>query len=230
MEGTIPTRRQGMATSFLTPGRLAGLCALGAVLLPLVANIGFGANLPTAGQSVQRISGAMVSHGRLFEQGALIDQIGQMLFLAFVVIVARRSKDRGLSALAIASVSVLVALDAIAVVGTFASVQLAQNGGDPQAVASLFYLTPGVRGMDNSATIVFGPVFGIMALRGRLLPAVLAWVPIVLGMVGLGIQMATIWVAAAGFLGFIVFLVFLVWLLTNGIYALARPHRLDAQG
>jgi hypothetical protein len=230
MEARMSLRYREAATSFLTPGRMAGLCALGALLLPVVASIGFAGDLPIAGQSVQRIRDAIVSHGRLFEQGSLIDQVGQMLFLAFVVIVAMRSKDRALATLAIASIAVGVAINGLAVASTFASVQLAQGGGDPQAVASLFYLTPGVRGMDSSGTIVFGPVFGIMALRGHLLPAVLAWVPIALGIIGLGIEIAIIWFPPAGFAGFLVFIVYLVWLLSTGVYLVARPHRLDVQG
>jgi hypothetical protein len=215
----------------LTPGRLAGLSAIGAVVLPLVANLALAGNpAQLAGQSVQRIADSVNTYGTQSEVGSFIDQTGEMLFLAFVVIVARRSADRALSALAIAAAVVLVSLDALAVAATFAEVQLAHHGGDPQSVASLFYITPAVRAMDSTATLMFGPIFGALALRGRLLPPLLAWVPIVLGLGSFVVQLLAIYVEPAGAGGLIVFLVYLVWMLSTGIYLLARPDRIDARG
>jgi hypothetical protein len=215
----------------MTPGRLAGLSAIGGVLLPLIANLVFAGNLAQlAGQSVQRIANSVSTYGTQYDAGSFIDQIGQMLFLAFVVIVARRSTDRALSILAITSVAVLVSLDALAVAATFADVQLARHGGDAQSVAALFYVTPGVRAMDNTATLIFGPVFGAVALRGRLLPPLLAWVPIILGFGGFLVQFAAIYFEPAGIGGLLVFVVYLVWLLSTGIYLVARPDRIDARG
>jgi len=215
----------------LTPGRLAGLSAIGAVLLTLIANIALAGNLAQlAGQPVQRIAESVSAHGTQYLTGSFVDQAGEMLLLAFVVIVAQRSADRALAALAIAATVVLVSLDALAVAATFAEVQLARHAGDPQAVASLFYLTPGVRAMDNTATVIFGPVFGVLALRGRLLPPLLAWVPIVLGPAGFLVQFAAIFLEPADIGGLVEFLVYLLWLLSTGIYLLARPDRIDARG
>ena len=230
MEATLSSPPRA-ARRGLTPGRLAGLAAIGAVALPLLANLALAGNLAQlAGQPVRRIADSVSAQGTAYLAGSFVDQTGEMLLLAFVVIVAQRSADRALAALAIAAAVVLVSLDALAVAATFAEVQLARNGGDPQAVAALFYMTPGVRAMDNTATVVFGPVFGLLALRGRLLPPLLAWVPIVLGLGGFLIQFAAIFAQPAQAGGFVEFLVYLAWLLATGIYLLVRPDRIDARG
>lgn len=230
MEATISSRTHALSRA-LSPGRLAGLAALGAVVLPLIANVALGGNLAQLiGQPAQQIASSVSAHGTQYLAGSFVDQTGEMLLLAFVAIVATRSADRALATVAIAAAIILVSLNALAVAATFADVQLAQHGGDPQAVATLFYITPGVRAMDNTSTIVFGPIFGVLALRGRLLPAVLAWVPIVLGIGGFLVQFAAIFAEPAQAGGFIEFLVYLAWLLATGIYLLARPDRIDARG
>lgn len=170
--------------------------------LPLITNIALAGNLAQlAGQPVQQIAESVNAHGTQYLTGSFIDQVGEMLLLVFVAIVATRSPDRALAAVAIASAIVLASLDALAVAATFAEVRLARHGGDSQAVAALFYLTPGVRAMDNTATVVFGPVFGVLALRGRLLPPVLPWIPIILGTLGFAAQFTAIYVASADVAG-----------------------------
>src|SRR5260370_42482698 len=151
MDATI-SNPPGTVIRGMTPGRLAGLSAIGGVLLPLIANLVFAGNLAQlAGQSVQRIANSVSTYGTQYDAGSFIDQIGQMLFLAFVVIVARRSTDRALSILAITSVAVLVSLDALAGPPPFADVQLARHGGDAQPAAALCYLPPGLRALRNTA-------------------------------------------------------------------------------
>ena len=197
--------------------RLAGLCGLASVALTFFSHFALPQDLLSAPVAATELGSWASLHHATIMLGSYVDQLSQLLALAFVVMVARRAHPGGglLSILAIAGAILLVGVSLAATATSFAAVALATTTADASGLAALLSLQSGLRIIDQLPAALGYGMLGVLIVRTGVLPTLLGWWIAVTAIVTLIVMPVSFFAPTLGVVGFVIFLVFLLWLLVS---------------
>lgn len=204
-------------------GRLAGLAILAAVVLMVLSEFVLTGGAPPGPSTSATHLTALVAQQRLVpEVASYLDVLAPVFFLVFaLVLVARTAADAGpWSTVLLIGSALWIGMDVIFDGAMYAMRELAHYGTSVQGVPGLFFLGQGILWSNGE---IFGLIFaslGVLALRTRVLPAVLAWAALVLAVIAFLIPPVSLSPLAP--LAFVAWLLMLLWLTVAGVTLLAQ--------
>ena len=221
-------RVRAAASNLIALSRLAGLCAVGFVLVALLGLSGaLGGNLYFSDASASDVLAWIGQNGRLVSLNIFLTGVEYtLLYGGLIVLLVHLSRARGI-------LPVLIYLGlAITVVTTwvqagmiYAMVDLAARGGADAGVLALFTLGKTMQFTDGiGVTLVIGCT-SVLALRAGVLPRSLAWYGFVVAV--LFVVADAFRIFGLGLVGPVGILLAFGWILGAGVTLLARPVRVS---